>query len=260
VFSAKEGERTTSFNVLQLSLPNLERDLLDLDVVRNGLEEAIEHLEARPAAGKFTGDVVITPQALGGLLHSYARIFLGNQALLSGTSRLKDKLDENVASPKLTVHSKPVSDEICDGYFVTPDGFAAENVTLIEGGVLRSFLLDQYGANKTGKERARTAGGAYVVEPGSRSLKDLVGDIDRGLLVARYSGGNPNPNGDFSGVAKNSFYIENGAIQYPVTETMISGNLLDLFENINDISRERTDFGMAVLPWVSAAGVTISGK
>ena len=259
-FASKDGEKTTSFNGLGLSLSELERELLDFDFIQENLHQSVQHLQARPFDGKFTGDVIIVPQTVVSLLSMYGYLFLGNQALISGTSRLKDSLNEQVASSRLSVHSKPTSEEICDGYFITPDGFAAEDVTIIEDGVLRSFLLDQYGANKTGRERASTAGGAYVVDAGEQALEELIGGVQRGLLVTRYSGGTPNPNGDFSGVAKNSFYIEDGQLAYPVTETMISGNLLEVFENIRGISEESVDFGSAVAPWILSEGVTISGK
>ncbi len=57
-----------------------------------------------------------------------------------------------------------------------------------------------------------------------------------------------------------SYYIENGEIMYPVTETMIAGNLADAFRNILAISREQIDFGQAILPYILTTGVTISGK
>jgi PmbA protein len=41
---------------------------------------------------------------------------------------------------------------------------------------------------------------------------------------------------------------------------MIAGNLADLLLAVSAVSRERVDFGNAVLPWVRAGGVTISGK
>ncbi len=259
-FASKDGEKTTSFNGIQLSRTELDQDLMELDFLNDSLRESVEHLDARPLEGKFTGDVIIAPQSLVQLVHIYTSLFLGNQALISGTSRLQDKLNEKVASCRLTVHSKPTSEQICDGYFVTPDGFAARDVTLLEDGVLRSFLLDQYGANKTGKERAKTAGGAYVIDAGNQPLDELIGSMDRGLLVNRYSGGYPSSNGDFSGVAKNSFYIEDGELKYPVTEAMVSGNLIDVFREIGGISQERVDLGTAIMPWICSKGVTISGK
>ncbi len=53
----------------------------------------------------------------------------------------------------------------------------------------------------------------------------MVISIDRGLLLCRFSGGNPFSSGDFSGVAKNSYYIENGEVKYPVSKTVVTGNV-----------------------------------
>jgi len=260
VFSSKDGTKTSSFNYTSFSLCELERDLLDCSSLLGLLRQSVEHLDAKPMPGKFVGDVVITPDCLGDLLAYYTAVYLGDRALITGTSILKDKLGQAVASPKLTLSAKPTAPEIADGYLVTPDGFAAEDVTYIENGVLKSFMLSLYGANKTKRERAKNSGGCWVVEPGDKSLTEIVAGIDKGLLVARYSGGNPSANGDFSGVAKNSYYIENGQVLYPVSETMLSGNLAELFANVKDVSAERIDFGAAILPYVHASGVTVSGK
>jgi len=260
VFSSKDGMKTSSFNYTGFSLRELEKDLLECSSLKTLLTQSVEHLDARTLQGKFVGDVVITPDCLGGLLAYYSMCYLGDRALISGTSILKDRLGQTVASPKLTFWTKPVSEEIADGYFVTPDGFAAQDVAVIEDGVLKSFMLSLYGANKTKRERAKNAGGCYVVMPGEKTLDEVIAGVEKGLLVARYSGGNPSANGDFSGVAKNSYYIENGKILYPVSETMISGNLAELFLNIKEISRERVDFGSAILPYIHATGITISGK
>ena len=260
VFSSKDGDKTSSFNYSSFSLKELERDILDCASLRHLLQQSVEHLDAKPLQGKFIGDVVITPDCLNDFIQYYVYTYLGDRALIAGTSLLKDKMGEEVASPKLTLSSKPVSPEMADGYFVTPDGFAAENVTLIDKGVLQSFMLSLYGANKTKLARAKNSGDCWVVDPGDKSFDEIIKGVERGILVARYSGGNPSANGDFSGVAKNSYYIENGRIMYPVSETMIAGNLAELFKTIIDISSERVDFGSAILPYVHAGGVTISGK
>lgn len=54
--------------------------------------------------------------------------------------------------------------------------------------------------------------------------------------------------------------MENGEIKFPLIETMISGNLYDIFNSIEDISKEVINMGYAVLPWVKIFGVVISGK
>lgn len=260
VFASKEGEKTSSFNYTGFVLAELERDLLDCASLRTLLQQSVEHLEARPLTGKFVGDVVITPDCLNDFIAFYAMAYLSDRALITGTSLLQDKLGQVVADRQLTLAAKPVAPEIVDGYFVTNDGFAAEDVTFIEQGVLKSFLLSLYGANKTKRERAKNGGGCWVVEAGQQTVDELIRGVERGVLVARFSGGNPSQNGDFSGVAKNSYYIENGEIKYPVSETMIAGNLLELFQSIKGISAERINFGFSILPYLRAGGVTISGK
>ena len=84
-----------------------------------------------------------------------------------------------------------------------------------------------------------------MVAPGEESLNTMIKGVKRGILLTRFSGGRPNRNGDFSGVAKNSFYLEDGEIKHPLTETMIAGNLAALFRNITAVSQERVNFW----PW-----------
>ncbi|NLW16942.1 MAG: TldD/PmbA family protein [Firmicutes bacterium] len=260
VFSSREGDKATSFNYTGFAFTDMEKPLLERGSLKTLLQQSVEHLNARPLEGKFVGDVIITPDCLHYFIHFYMATFLGDGAMIAGTSPFKDKLGQQVADSKLTISAQPVSPQMADGYFVTGDGFAAENVTFIDKGVLKSFLLSQYGSKKTKQERAKNAGGCWVVEPGNKSLEEMISQVERGVLVARYSGGGPSPNGDFSGVAKNSYYIENGKIMYPLTETMVSGNLAEVFRNVKEISAERIDYGMALLPYVLSSGVTISGK
>lgn len=260
MFAAKEGEKSSSFNYSGSSMLKLTKDLMECGSVNTLLRQSVEQLDTKALEGKFQGDIIITPDCLNDLVSTYVDLFLRDSSIISGTSILKDKLNEKVASERLSLYSKPVSEEISDGYYVTSEGFEAENVAIIEKGILKSFMLSQYGAKKTNRERAKNAGYCYVVDPGSESFKELVKGIEKGIMLARFSGGQPSSNGDFSGVAKNSYYIENGEIKYPISETMISGNLYEAFNKIKGISRERVDNGSTILPYICISGATISGK
>ena len=259
IFSSKDEEKVSSFNYTGFSLKDLEKDLLSCGSLNTLLHQSAEQISTKPLQGKFVGDVIITPDCLGDMLY-FVSGSLGDGPMISGTSVYKDKLNEQIASPILTLHSRPVSEEICDGYFMTSDGYAAQNSTIIESGVLKTFLLSLYGARKTGLDIAVNNGGAFVVDPGNASLDNMVRSVKKGILLARFSGGYPGDNGDFSGVAKNSYLIENGKIICPISESMISGNFVDMLKNIKAISRERINYGFAVLPWIAASGVTVSGK
>lgn len=260
VFSAKDGDNVSSFNYSGFSLKEINDSLIDNGSLKNLLKQSVEHLDAKPINGKFTGDVVITPDCLDDLLSSYISTFLGDRALITGMSTFKDKLGDLVADSKFTLRSSPLSPEMADGYFVTSDGFVAKDVTLISNGVLNSFMLSLYGANKTKLKKADNSGGNWIVDAGDKSLNEIIESIDKGIVLARYSGGNPSANGDFSGIAKNSYYIEKGKIEKPVTEVMISGNLAEIMKNIMAISQERINFGFSLLPYIHSTGITISGK
>ena len=82
--------------------------------------------------------------------------------------------------------------------------------SVIDEGILKSHLLGIYGANKLNSTRALNDGGALIVNPGDKTHNEIIKNIDKGILLSRFSGGYPSANGDFSGVAKNSYYIENG--------------------------------------------------
>ncbi|NMB45079.1 MAG: TldD/PmbA family protein [Firmicutes bacterium] len=259
IFSSKEEEKVSSFNYTAFSVKDLEKALLSCGSLDMLLQQSAEQINTQPVQGKFVGDIIITPDCLGDMLY-FLSYSLSDGPMISGTSIHKDKLNKQIASPILSIHSRPVSDEICNGYFVTPDGYAAQNSTIVQDGVLKTFLLSLYGSRKTGLDRAVTGGGAFVVDPGDTPFEEMVKSVKKGILLARFSGGSPSYSGDLSGVAKNSYLIEDGEIKYPISESMISGNLADMFMNVTAVSSERINYGFSILPWVAVSGVTISGK
>lgn len=258
-FAAKEGKKSTSFNYTGVSLKDLEKNLYELCSVQTLLKQSEEHLETRVFPGKITGDVIMTPDCLYEFLF-FLTEYLGDQALISGTSIYKDKLNSQAAGSLFTLQTNPLAPELAENYYFTGDGYEAQNSTIFEKGILKSFLLSLYGSKKTGLERAANSGHCFVVEPGNTEVEKIVQSVKKGILLCRFSGGMPGKNGDFSGVAKNSFYIENGSIQYPLQETMVGGNIAKMFNSIKDISAERLNFGGAILPWIQFEGLTISGK
>ncbi len=255
MFTARDGDAVSSFNYTGVTLADLDTPLASLATVNTLMRQTTEQVRTRKVPQKFTGDLIITPDSISDFL-SFLIGRIGDQAMISGTSLYKGSLGKPVADEALTLHSRPR--ELVGGYFVTGDGYEAQNATIVERGVLKSFLLDQYGARKTGLERAVTGGGAWVVDAGTTPLAEMIRDVKSGVMIARFSGGRPNDKGDFSGIAKNSYYIENGAIAFPISETMVSGNMAELLMHIVAVSSERADFGSGVFPWVRVSGIGIS--
>ena len=257
MFTAKEGLDTSSFNYTGIDTLKLNDHLKDRGYMSNLLTQSEEQVKAFPIKEKFIGKIVVTPHCLSDFI-SFIEYSISDSALISGTSIYKNKIGEKIANKDFMLSSNPIDERIDSGYFITGDTYKAENLNIIKNGILNTHLLTRYGAKKTGGERAVNQGGSYIVKNGSESLENIIKNIDKGILLCRFSGGNPSDNGDFSGVAKNSYYIEKGKIKFPIIETMISGNISQMFMNITNISKETVNFGDSILPWISFDGITIS--
>ena len=260
-YVAHDGDLGSSIYYSVLTLDKLDRPLIELGSVKNDLDMIVKQVHTTPLEGKFTGTILLPPACLRDFLSSALDNFVADNVILNGTSIWKDKLGQAVADPRLTLHIAPLDERIVCGERYTAEGYLSRNYTILDKGVLQCFRLSDYVANKTGFARAaNTDSWAYCMEPGDRPLEDLIAGIDRGVLVGRFSGGEPGTNGDFSGVAKNSFLIEHGKITDALSETMISGNLEALLNSLTGLSAETVCNGFTVLPWAAFDGVTISGK
>jgi len=261
MFSAKDGEKSTSFNYYGAPLSSLAMPLIDIGMHGILIDEAARSLDTRMVDGKFVGKIIVTPACKDMIWQTIFQNFLSDVVLIDGTSRWKDSLGTKVADSKLTMQMVPHHPGIVAGERFTSDGFESRDTCLIRDGILESFALSLYGSRKTGHPRAaNTAFENIEVTAGNTSLEDMIRGVDRGILLNRFSGASPGPSGDVSGVAKNSFMIENGKVTDALSETMLSFNIVDLLMNISAISKERCEDGASLLPWCCFDGVTISGK
>lgn len=260
MFSAHEGDATTSFFGSGIYTDKLDRPFIELGSLEKDLSDTEAQLSTIPVEGKFEGVIVLTPGSLGGFLGSAISNFASDGVILEKTSIWLDKLEKQVADERLTISMCPGDPRIVCGERYTGDGFRSEDYDLIKNGVLKSFLLSLYVANKSGFAPAKNTSFSVVIEGGDTPYEDMIKNIKKGLIIGRFSGGQPGINGDFSGVAKNSFLVEDGAVKGAVSETMINGNLADLLNNLVAISRETVADGSSVLPYMAFDKVVISGK
>lgn len=253
--SAREGERTSSFNFGGgqcddfAGTPPAERFGL-----RQIFADLARQVHARPITAPFDGDVVLTPRALESLL-GWLRAQLSDLQLIAGTSLYADRLGTQIASPLITLQSR------FDAPGITPlsaDGFVARPVTLLREGRLEALMPSLYAARKTGRAHVPTAATGWELAAGDTSLDDLIAGVPRGAIVGRLSMGAPASNGDFSGVIKNSFLVGDGNVDHALAEVMISGNVARMLEQVHAVSRQRLDTGAALLPWVRIGGLHFS--
>ena len=256
MFGAKDGERSTSFNYTSACAFEPFGRLIEVGRVEPLIIDAMGSFDPRPVPGKFTGDVIITPDCAASLAGTLARAF-GGYALMGELTPYANREGETIASPGFSLLNRPADPRFPDGSDFDDCGVSTRNVDVVRDGVFKTFLIDFFCSRKL--DRPQNAGRRNLaVPPGERSIDDLVRETERGIVLARFSGGNPNHKLDFSGGAKNSFYVEDGEIRYPLIETMVGGNFQDLLMNVRGVSSESIDFGSGEFPWLVASGVTIS--
>jgi len=261
MFTSKMNKQTSSFNYIGFNLKTGEANapISLLDVSHSGelLRQSTEQMVTKKVPAKFDGEVIVTPHCLEGLIGSWNE-FLSSGYMLKKSSFFENKLNEKVASSMWTLKAQPADSNFASRKFWTADGYISQNEVIFEKGILKNYLLNHYAAKKLNQRVSLSEGGYVKMESGDRNLKDMIGSVKKGVLMCRYSSGRPAENGDISGVAKNSYYIEDGEIKYPLGETMVAANLAQLLMNIQDISTETVKTGYSELPWIRFSGVSVS--
>jgi PmbA protein len=125
------------------------------------------------------------------------------------------------------------------------EGVATRESALVERGVLQRYVLGSYSARKLGLQTTGNAGGVHnlvaaagSVDGGVDDFEGLLKRMGTGLLVTELIGqGVSIVTGDYSRGAA-GFWIENGAVAFPVQEITIAGNLRDMLMDVRAIGTD----------------------
>jgi PmbA protein len=151
------------------------------------------------------------------------------------------------------------------------EGIPTRRTTVIDNGVLSSYLLNSYTAKKLGLKTTGNASrglagtpgigpGNYFLQPGSRTPQELIGDVKEGLYVTEFLGMGVNlVTGDYSRGAS-GLWISDGDLTYPVEEITVAGNLKDMFMNISEIANDLEFRGSVAAPTLRIDGLTVGGE
>jgi len=160
-----------------------------------------------------------------------------------GVSFLKDKLGKRVFAEGFRVHEDPFVKRGLASRPFDGEGGAVRPMTLIEDGVITTWLHNASSARQLGQEPNGHATSGHggppgigtsnmFVKPGADDLATSMRNAGKGLFVTDMFSPSLNMNtGDWSvGVA--GYWFENGEIAYPVSEVTVAGNLLDIFARL----------------------------
>jgi PmbA protein len=243
-------------------------DLDDPEAIgRRAGERTVRRLGARKAeTGKVP--VVFDPRVSAGLVRHMASAINGN-AIARGTSFLKDKLGERIFPEGTRVIDDPHRPRGLRSKPVDGEGVANGRRTVIDDGVLATWILDLRSARQLG---LRTTGHAargtssppapattnLYLEPGALTPQELMADIDQGFYVTEMMGMGVNGvTGDYSRGAA-GLWIEQGELAHPVSEMTVAGNLKDMFLNLS--AADDLTFRYATnAPTLRVDGMTVAG-
>jgi PmbA protein len=228
---------------------------------------AVERLDARKIESR-TAPVIFENRLASSLLGPLVGAIAG-PAVARGVSFLKDKLGQPLFSSEIDITEDPHRVRGLGSAPFDDEGVATVSRSIIDKGVLTTWLLNsasarQLGLETTGHASRGLAGAPGVsthnltLQPGARTRAELMKDAKAGLLVTSMFGPSLNANtGDWS-VGVSGFWFEGGEIAYPVTEITVAGNLIELYARLipgNDLEIR----GSTNAPSILIDGMAIAG-
>lgn len=163
---------------------------------------------------------------------------INGSAIQQNSSFLMDKKGKQVISPKLSITDDPTIISGRASKHFDGEGIAAVKRPVFTKGILETYFISTYYANKMEVEPTTGGTSNLVFALGSKDLKGLIKDMKRGIFVTGFNGGNANPtSGDFS-YGIEGFLIEDGKISTPVNEMNITGNMLTLWSKVGEVGND----------------------
>ncbi|GBE07818.1 peptidase PmbA [bacterium BMS3Bbin11] len=230
------------------------------EVGRIAGQRALDRLGSRKIATCKT-PVIYEAQVAGSLLSHLISAISGG-ALYRKSSFLLDHKGKKIFPEHINISENPHIPKALGSAAFDNEGVATKQRSIIKDGILMDYVLSSYSARKLGLLTTGNAGGVHnlMIKHGDKDLSALLKQMDTGLFVTELIGfGINNVTGDYSRGAA-GFWVENGEIQYPVSEVTVAGNLLDMFQNFVEIGNDLDKRGNIITGSILLEQITVAGE
>ena len=232
----------------------------------------------------FMGTVIFGPESVSYQLADALIDALKGENVVTGRSAWTGRLGQTVASEDFTVEDNAVLEGGFASRSFDDEGCVSQRTMLIEKGILRSHLHHATSANalkaKNTGNASRFVGGldmvraiignGYKAKPevypsnliicaGNKSKEELVSEVKKGVLVESMAGFTQAGSGLISAQLSRAFCIQNGEIQHPIRNAMVSGIAFTWLKNITGVGNDSKQFQNAVVPSVRVDDVKVIG-
>ncbi|MCC7215517.1 MAG: metalloprotease PmbA [Burkholderiales bacterium] len=223
-------------------------------------ERTVRRLGARQMQTTECPVLFEAPEAVD-LLSFFVQAVSGG-SLYRKSSFLLDSLGAQVFAPHIRLREEPHLPRARGSAPFDSEGVATASRDVVRDGVVQGYFLGSYSARKLGLQTTGNGGGAHtlVLDHGPDDLPALLARMGRGLFVTEQLGQGVNlVTGDFSrGVA--GFWVEDGAIAYPVEEITIAGNLRDMLRDIVAVGSDVERRGSRHTGSILVGRMTVAGR
>jgi PmbA protein len=251
----------------------VQRKFAKLDSAEAVGQEAARRAVRKLGARKVTTQrvpVVFDSEMAGSLMGNLCSAVSG-YSLYKGASFLSGQLEKPLAPEFVTVYD---DGRVIGGLGSRPfdgEGLPTRRTTVVERGVLKSYLLDTYSGKKLGLTSTGNASRSvgenpsvgptnFYLAPGMKTVKDIIKTVRQGLYVTDLIGFGVNMvTGDYSRGAA-GFWIEGGELAFPVEEITIAGNLKDMLAGIEMIGSDLVFRGRIASPTVKINEMMVAGS
>jgi PmbA protein len=240
---------------------------LPQEIGRLAAERALARVgSVKPKTGTYPViyDERVAASVVGHLLSA-----INGSAIARGSSWARDLMGKAVLPKGLSLVEDPHRARIGSSRPFDGEGLPTRRREIVEDGVLTGWVLDLATGRRLGMASTGNASRGTSAPPspsttnidlkqGVVSRDDLLQQMGTGLLVTSMIGSTINPTtGDYSRGAS-GFWVENGAIAYPVHECTIAGNLRDMLLRIIPANDARRHLSTRV-PSLLIDGMTLAG-
>ncbi len=207
--------------------------------------------------GKYT--VVVDTECASTLLTPVLNA-LGGFALQQKNSFLVGSLGKQLFPEQLTILDLPRTPGETGCRLFDSEGVATQEMPIIDKGIVKTYFLNTYIAAKMGMTPTVEDATRVKVLPvgGCKTLDELLAAVSDGILVTGFNGGNSNPvTGNFS-YGIEGFLVRGGKRVHPVRELLITGNFLQLWNNLVATADDARPCLSKLIPSLAFANVDIS--
>ncbi|MEQ9668228.1 TldD/PmbA family protein [Coleofasciculus sp. G2-EDA-02] len=213
--------------------------------------------------------ILLTAKAAD-LLWDTVQTALNGKQVWEGASPWSDRVGQVVSSLNLTLSQQPNT-----GPYSCPfddEGTPTRPLLLIREGQLQQFYCDRtigrlIGGGSTGNG-FRPSLGSYptpglvniMVQPGKGSLRDLLRQLDDGLVIDQILGGGAGISGDFSVNVDLGYRVCNGMIIGRVKDTMVAGNVYTALKQIIALGEDADWNGPCYTPSLILEGLSVTAS